>query len=291
MEPMTNTRLDQALEPAAGWEPADPHQPAASPARTKAFRLIAGAMGGSAVAFGLFTAVFAVVSDAQEIHAFHNAVVAALLLVLSAPPAIAAARAPRDGPGPLLHLIALSLAGLVTMALGEKLDLFTMPFIVLTAVLVSLRVVSWRSLRPGRPSLVLLILVAIAAVPLISYSLDQAELQRLDHSSEHAEFNHWVETSFYATAVVLLGFVTALRSHALRLTAWSAGTALAVLGASSLLLDSYASAMASSWAWAALVGGPLFILAAEWERARLSHPSSTCQAARRGATGRPELPR
>ena len=58
-------------------------------------------MAVSGVAFGLFTAVFGIVSEAQEIHAFHNVVVAALLLVLSAPPAIAAARAPDRAAGPL----------------------------------------------------------------------------------------------------------------------------------------------------------------------------------------------
>lgn len=136
--------------------------------RVKAFRSIAWFMGFSAVAFGLFTAVFGIVSEAQEIHAFHNTVVAALLLILSAAPAIAAASRPERAAAPLLHLLVLSIAGLATMVLSLKLDFFTLPFI---------------------------ILVAAGAIPLLSYALGQAELQRIDTSSEHAEFNHWVETA------------------------------------------------------------------------------------------------
>jgi hypothetical protein len=73
---------------------------APSHSRFRSFRVIAAIMAVSGVVFGLFMAVFGIVSEAQEIHAFHNVVVAALLLVLSAPSAIAAARAPDRAAGP-----------------------------------------------------------------------------------------------------------------------------------------------------------------------------------------------
>ena len=240
-----------------------------SGSRAKAFRVVAQLMAWSAIAFGLATAAFAVLGEGQEVHAFHNAVVAALLLVLSAPPAIGAARAPERSDGPLLHLIALGVAAVATMALGLRPDIFTLPFVLLAGVLVVLR-----SPRPqvveGRPSVALGVMVAAAAVPLIWYALGQAELQRLDAATEHAELNHWVETSFYAVAVLLLGGLAAWRPRAFRMSAWSAGVALAVLGGASLGLQGYASALDAPWAWAALVGGLAFVVGAEWEVGRAS---------------------
>jgi hypothetical protein len=271
---VSRTSVDH--EPAAHVPPTDPANGnkglkdfgRALSHRLRTFRVIAAIMAVSGVAFGLFTAVFGIVSEAQEIHAFHNVVVAALLLVLSAPPAIAAARAPDRAAGPLLHLVAVSVAGLITMVLGLKVDIFTLPFIVLVGVLLMLQRPREPALGVGRLSPSLAVLVAVAALPLVIYALEQAELQRIDFSSEHAEFNHWVETSFYAVAVLLLGLVAALRPAANRLTAWCAGLGLAILGGASLALGHYASSFDGPWAWAALLGGLVFISVAEWERLR-----------------------
>jgi drug/metabolite transporter (DMT)-like permease len=242
---------------------------ASSRARRTIFRSIAVIMAVSGAAFGLFTAVFGIVGEGQEIHAFHNAVVATLLLVLSAPAAIAATREPERSTGPLIHLAMVGVAGLITMALSLTLDPFTLPFVVLVGVLWALRPSREQSFPRGRPSPILLLLVAGAAVPLVAYALGQAELQRIDSSSEHAEFYHWVETSFCAVAILLLGLLVAVRPAASRLSGWSAGVALAVLGVASLLLPGRASALETPWAWAALAGSLVFVSVAEWERRRL----------------------
>jgi hypothetical protein len=209
--------------------------------------------------------LFGIVSEAQTIHAFHNVVVAALLLVLSAPPAFAAAREPERAVAPLLHLSALGVAGLATMALGLTIDIYTLPFVVLVGVLLLLRVARGPALGVGCPSVALGILVTAAAVPLVTYALGQAELQRINTSSNHAELNHWVEMSFYAVAVLLLRALAALRPTTFRMSAWSAGIALAVMGGASRALEGYASALGTSGAWAALVGGVLFLFLTEWE--------------------------
>jgi hypothetical protein len=239
-----------------------------SPRRLRSVKVIAWIMAGSAIAFGLLTAVFGIVSPEQEVHAFHNAVVASLLLVLSAPPAVAVARSPERPTMPLSALTALAVAGLVTMALGLTVDPFTMPFVLLTGVLWALRPSREPLLPAGRPSRILLALVLAGAVPLLGYALGQAEFQRVDTVSSHDAFFHWVETSFYAVAVLMLGGLAALRPASYRLAAWSAGLALAVLGAASLLLGSYASALDGQWALAALVGGGVFVGAAAWEARR-----------------------
>jgi hypothetical protein len=241
---------------------------APSKGRRTAFRVIATIIAVAGLGFGLFTAVFGILSEAQRIHAFHNAVVATLLIVLSAPAAIAAARDPEESAVPLMHLMVLSIAGLLTMVLSLTIDPFTLPVIVLLGLLWVLRPTREPLLPAGRPSPVLLVLVLAAAVPLATYALNNAELQRIDDISEHAEFYHWVEMSFYAAAVLLLGLLAALRPAAFRLSAWTVGVALAVLGGASLLLPRYASSLDAPWAWAALGGSVLFVAVAQWERQR-----------------------
>jgi len=239
-----------------------------SQGRRRAVRIIAAIMAVSAVGFGLFTAVFGIISEAQTIHAFHNAVVTSLLLVLSAPGTIATARAPERSTRALMILAMVGIAGLITMALSLTLDPFTLPFVVLIGVLWALRPSRERPFPTGRLSPILLVLVLVAVVPLVAYALGQAELQRIDSSSEHAEFYHWVETSFYAVAIPLVGLLAAVRPAAYRLAAWSAAVALAVLGGASLAFGDRASALDTPWAWAALAGSAVFVAVAEWEARR-----------------------
>ncbi|HEX2180338.1 MAG TPA: hypothetical protein VHL54_12625 [Actinomycetota bacterium] len=237
--------------------------------RQKTFRVIATMMAISGVVFGIFTGIFGIVSEDQQIHAFHNAVVAALLLVLSAPAAIAAARSREKAGAPVVHLVGLSIAGLGTMLLGQKADIFTLPFLAFVGALVALRVARFDGLAEGRWSLPLAILVAGSSVPLLSYALAEAKLQRIDTSSAHAELNHWVEMSFVAVGVLLLEALAAFRPAAFRLSAWSAGITLAMFGASSLAFSNHASAMSQPWGGVALLGGVVFIAVSELERRRL----------------------
>ncbi|MDP8956206.1 MAG: hypothetical protein M3N24_04510 [Actinomycetota bacterium] len=240
----------------------------ASPGRRRAFKIIAWFMAVSAMVFGLGTAVFGLVGEGQEIHAVHNAVVAALLLVISAPPAVAAARRPDEAWTPLVHLVAVGIAGAATMILSLHLDIFTLPFIVLVGVLLLLRVPRGGVVAPGPSGVVLAVLTLAALVPLLVYASEQAELQRIDTTSEHAEFNHWVEMSFYAVAILLLGAIASFRPRQFRLSAWSAGVSLAVLGGISLAYQGNPSALDAPWAWAALLGGVAFVGATEWDVAR-----------------------
>ena len=235
-------------------------------------RVLAIVMAIGAIGFGLFTAIFGIVNPAQEPHAFHNVVVASLLIVLSAPPVIAVAVEPDRAIRPLVILAAVAVAALATMALSLTLDPFTLPFVVLIGVLWALAPNRDGAFPPGRPSLVLGILVLVAVGPLVAYALGQAELQRTDHTSEHAAFYHWVETSFYAIAVLLLGTLAALRPAAYRVAGWMAGVALALMGIGAVLLPGYASALPAPSGWAALVGGVAFVAVLEWE-SRRSVPS------------------
>ena len=237
--------------------------------RLTAMRVIAWLLAISGVAFGLFTIVFGIVGPDQEIHAVHNAVVASLLIVLTAPPMIAVARAPDRATRPLVILAALAVAGLAAMAMALTPDPFILPVLVLIGVLWWLAPNREGAVPVGGSSLVMLALALAGAVLLAPYAVDQAGLQRTDHTSAHAAFFHWVETAFTALGIVLVGLVAALRPRAYRMATWTAGSALAILGAASVSFDGFASALAEPWSWAALVGGLAFIGVGEWEARRL----------------------
>src|SRR5688500_1396166 len=228
-------------------------------------RVIAWILALSGVAFGLFTIVFGLVGRDQEIHAVHNAVVASLLIVLTAPPMVAVARAPERAIRPLVILPSLAIAGLAAMAMALTPDPFILPVLVLIGVLWLLAPSREGAVPAGRPSLVMLALVLAGAVLLVPYAIDQAILQRTDHTSDHAAFFHWVETALSAAGVVLVGLVAALGRRAFRMATWCAGLALAIIGAASVLFGQHASALVSPWSWAALAGGLAFIGVGEWE--------------------------
>jgi hypothetical protein len=243
---------------------------ARSSGRLTAMRVLAVIMAIGAIGFGVFTAVFGIVNPAQEPHAFHNVVVASLLIVLSAPPVIAVAVAPDRAIRPLVILSAVAVAALATMAMSLTLDPFTLPFVVLIGVQWALAPNRKGAFPAGRASPALGILVLAAAVPLVVYAIGQAELQRTDHASDHAAFYHWVETSFYAIAIVLLGGLASLRPAAYRMAGWMAGIGLALVGIGGILLPGYASALPAPWGWAALGGSVVFIAALEWGLRRSS---------------------
>jgi hypothetical protein len=236
--------------------------------RLKAMRAIAWLLVATGVTFGLFTIAFGIVGPDQEIHAVHNAVVASLLLVLTAAPMIAVARDPEGAIRPLAILGVLTIAGLVAMALALAPDPFILPVLILIGVLWWLAPSREGAFPQGLPSVPMLALVLAGAVLLVPYALENAGLQRTDHASDHAAFYHWVETSFTALGIVLVGLLAALRPRGFRMATWLAGLTLAVLGAASVLFAQHASALASPWSWAALVGGLAFIGLGEFESSR-----------------------
>jgi hypothetical protein len=231
-------------------------------------RVIAWILAVSGVAFALFTIVFGIVGPDQEIHAVHNAVVASLLIVLTAPPMVAVARGPERAIRPMVILAALAVAGLLAMGLALTPDPFILPVLVLIGVLWWLAPTREGAWPPGRPNVVMVGLVLAAAVLLVPYAVDNAGLQRTDHTSDHAAFFHWVETAFYAFGIVVVGFVGALRPSGFRMATLGASLALAILGAASIVFSQHASAIGAPWSWLAVVGGLAFAVLGELEARR-----------------------
>lgn len=124
-------------------------------------------------------------------------------------------------------------------------------------------------------------LTALAAGPLLSFSLGQAALQRADIAPIHASLGHWEWAATWAAMLVALGVIAALGARGACLAAWSAGLGAVAYGLASLLYAGEASAASQSWAIAAIVGGALFVAVAEWDARRVS---GAYYAQRNGAT-------
>ena len=227
--------------------------------RLRATRILAAVMAVGAIGFGVVTAIFGIVDPAQEPHAFHNTIVAALLIAVSGPPVVAIARDPATAGGPLVVLTAVGVAALATMAMALTLDPFTLPFVVLVGVLWALARPDTALMGSAGMHLPVIGLSIIAALAFGPYVLDQAGLQRTDTTTEHDAFFHWVEMSFYAAAVPLLGLVAGLRLPGARLARWITGVASVILGAGSLLLVDYPSAVPALPAWIAIGIGAAFL--------------------------------
>src|SRR5205823_2437591 len=102
------------------------------------------------------------------------------------------------------------------------------------------------------------------AVPLGWYATTMARLQRTGAPLDpHVSEGHWAGMAALGIAIIALMLLASIRTHGWRLPAWSAGLALAVVGAASIMFDTYAGSFGSVWGAAALTGGVLFILAAE----------------------------
>jgi hypothetical protein len=118
--------------------------------------------------------------------------------------------------------------------------------------------------RPEHVSKPLAILALGFALPLCWYANNVAALQRNGSPLDpHVKEGHWATMAAMAIGIVLMMILASMRTHGWRLPAWCAGARLSVMGAASVLYHNYAGSFGSFWGAAALVGGALYILAAE----------------------------
>jgi hypothetical protein len=128
------------------------------------------------------------------------------------------------------------------------------------------------------PSLLMLALAAIAAIPLILYAVDQVGIHTSSGpGDEHYEFGHWIRMAAYASASLGIALVASLRVRGWRVPAWIAGLMIGVLGAASLGMRA-ASELPTVWAVLAIAWGAAFIGGAELEARRSTQRPVTATA-------------
>jgi hypothetical protein len=177
-------------------------------------------------------------------------------------------------------------------------DVIALLFLIMPALLIALHPVRTQVLRPRfRPSALLLAAAAVAAVPLLVFSVQQfatgveaaalakgpiealpedasdkdyeralaratdtqAELETARH------YGHWSAMGSFALIVVFLSAIGALRPQGWRFPAWSAAVAVIVYGAASLAFPGSSSGADGLVAILAVAWGIGFIVAAEIE--------------------------
>lgn len=134
------------------------------------------------------------------------------------------------------------------------------------------------SIDPSRVNRILLVLVVVAAVPMLAYAATQTQLQtgaiepsghahagslHEEIHQEHVGGGHYLRLAWLAFAIIGTGTLASLRQSGWWLGAWVAGLMAVVLGVSGLLAPSAASNPGLLWNFGAIVWGVGFVGVAE----------------------------
>ncbi|MGI8775324.1 MAG: hypothetical protein ACR2KQ_10015 [Actinomycetota bacterium] len=170
----------------------------------------------------------------------------------------------------LLQLQILTAVMLVVVSgvTGELLNPFTLTIVILVAVTAYFHPARDRLTHLGDSfSPVLAGLSLLALVLFAKYGWDQMGLQRdAGPLDEHGEELHYATMALVAFGVPLAGLLVSRRTAGWRQAGWLVGLGLVLLGIVSLMFDSKLGALGDAWAFAALAGGVLFLVAVEIER-------------------------
>lgn len=246
-----------------------------SSGRRIAFKVLSGVFTAGALG-GLFgIAIFLFWSDTSDggIHKVHDMGYGALFGAILATGFLVQNWRPERKISAFYQILDVGAATLVGGAIAMNGFTLAGGVIILVAYGILFALHPYRSalLRPEREgfSLVLLGLTALGAVPLISYALTVARLQRDGLSVDpHVSMGHWALMASMAIGIVLVGFLSSFKFRGWRITAWSAGAAAFGYGLASAIYPHHAGSEGTGWAWVAMIGGLVFIAAAEWEARR-----------------------
>lgn len=115
-------------------------------------------------------------------------------------------------------------------------------------------------------SALLAALTVVGAIPLIWFALSSGRLQRTGIAVDpHVKNDHWTLMASMALGIVLVAFLSAFKFPGWKISAWCAGAGLSLYGLISTVYPHRASSEGTGWGLAALFGGFLFSLAAQWE--------------------------
>jgi hypothetical protein len=116
-------------------------------------------------------------------------------------------------------------------------------------------------LREAQPSVPLLAIAAVAAVPMLWFGWTELRLQYLLPATEpHAAVGHYAGTAFFMVSLVAIGILAALRTPGWRYPMWTVSITTVLMAVMSLLNPRAASAWDPIWAVAALLGAATFVL-------------------------------
>jgi hypothetical protein len=123
----------------------------------------------------------------------------------------------------------------------------------------------FRSFRVSRVNWLMLVLLIIAALPLLAFASTNIRLQATI-PDDHAGMGHYGFMAAFAFTVIATGVLASLRPDGWRLTAWVAGLLPVLFGVTSLMYPSAASSLGEIWALAAIAWGVMFVTVAALTR-------------------------
>jgi hypothetical protein len=167
------------------------------------------------------------------------------------------------------------LAFMVTALIGARQEPLTTSLILLAAVaiLVVLHPARREFFKPGGGlSPALAAISVVGAIPAIVYAVSMlSEARQFVGPPHHAD--RYAEMAAAALAVVLVGFLAALKTQGWTIPARSAGVAAIVVGTASVVFPDAPGALGNAWGAVTVGWGVLFHAAAEWEARHTSGPA------------------
>lgn len=164
--------------------------------------------------------------------------------------------------------LAAAIAGVLAMRGYALLGLFVT---VAWAVLLTLHPNRSAVLRPATDgvSVPLATLAVLWAIPLLWYASTTAGFERNGLSIDaHVSQDHWTTMAAMAIGIVLVGLLSSLKLRGWRISSWSAGGAESLYGLISVVYPHRPGAEGTGWGLAAIAGGLMVIVVAEWEARR-----------------------
>jgi hypothetical protein len=203
----------------------------------------------------------------REAHKVHDLGYGAVAGILIALPFLLQAWGPERKPAVMRGAAAAGLGFALGYAFGGQPG-FALAPIVVVGLLWGFHPARGELTSNGRIQPIMAGLAVLAAVPLVMYALDQAELQRACAGDQHCEEFHYAGMAALALALPLAGLVASLRAPGWRTTAWLVTGASVVFGLSAILFPDAASSIGTTWGAVALGGGVVLVAIAEREARR-----------------------
>lgn len=253
-----------------------------SKGRRTTFTILTIVFGAAIAGLGLFSLIGgASGAGGREEHQVHDMAFGVLAGMLIGLPLLIQSRNPERKPALMQGAAAAGLGFVAGYALGGERGFVFVP-VAVVAILWWLHPAGAQLIGSGRVQPILAALAILAAVPLVVYTLDQAEIQRAcpPAGDQHCEEFHFAGMAALALALPLTGLAASLRSPGWRASAWLVGGAAVVFGLSGLLLPDHLSSIQVAWGSASIAAGVLFVLVAEWARRGEGRPNQSAPASR-----------
>jgi len=232
--------------------------------RRTTFIVLAVVFGVGLGALGLFSMVVGWLGAAgREEHRIHDIGFGAVAGILIAVPLLLqASRSERRISE--MQAVALGFVGFgAGYALGGAVPFLLGP-VVIVALLWWLHPAREELAFRGRPQPILAALAVLAAIPLVIYAIDQAEIQRACVlADEHCEEFHFAGMAALAFALPLVGLAAAWRAPGWRTVARLVAVAAAVFGLSGILYPDNLSSIGTTWGAIVLGAAAVFLAVSE----------------------------